>query len=406
MDSNESAHEGEKPSTGDRGSARHRVLIPVVAGVVAAGLFAAGTGYWFLTRNQETTDDAFIEANVVQIAPRVAGTVRAIHINDNQKVASGDLLIELIPDDYEAALAQARGALDAARANEAVARRELELTEKTTAAQFEQAKAQVALSEAGVKEAKQKAAAKQAQVDYDRVEVSRYDKLAADTFASQEQSDQATAALKSAEAELRADQQAVVVARAQLMQAKAQLEAANTAAQQIAEKRAQLDAAAANVAAAEANARAAEINLSYAAIHAPSDGFVTNRSVNPGDAVEPSQSLTSLVVGEPWVVANFKETQLARMQPGQKVEIGVDAYPGKMLRGHVDSIQRGSGVAFSLLPPENATGNYVKVVQRVPVKIVIDDSLGPAMVLGPGLSVEATVHVEAASPARGSTVRP
>ena len=133
--------------------------------------------------------------------------------------------------------------------------------------------------------------------------------------------------------------------------------------------------------------------MSYTKIYAPSDGWITNRSVNPGDVVTPGQTLTSFVMSHPWVVANFKETQLARMRPGQRVDIRVDAYPGKVFHGHVDSIQRGSGAAFSLLPPENATGNFVKVVQRVPVKIIIDDPLDPAMVLGRGLSVEPTVYV-------------
>lgn len=373
--------------------ARRRRLSPVLVTAVAAALIAAGVGYWFLTRNQETTDDAFVTANVVQIAPRVAGTVLAIHIDDNQRVGSGDLLIELDPRDYQAALAQAQGALDAANANEEVARRALELTEKTTTADVKQAKAGVALGEAAVKEAEEKVAASQAEVDYDRVEAERYGKLAADTFASRQRFDQATAALKSAKAALKANQQAVAVARAQLVQARAQLDGANTAAKQVAEKRAELKAAIANVVSAEANLHTAKINLSYTKIHAPSQGFITNRSVNPGDAVEPNQTLSSLVIGRPWVVANFKETQLERMRPGQSVDISVDAYPGKVLHGHIDSIQRGSGAAFSLLPPENATGNYVKVVQRVPVKIVIDDPIDPAMVLGPGMSVESTVLV-------------
>jgi membrane fusion protein (multidrug efflux system) len=401
----ENVEKRQEPQVPDLGPARRQLMYRVMAGAVIACLLAAGAGYWFLTRNQETTDDAFIEANVVQIAPRIAGTVRTIHIDDNQKVASGDLLVELDPGDYESALAQAQGALRAARADKKVARRQLELTQKTTAAQLRQAKAQVALSEAAVKEAEDRAAADQAQVDYDQAEVSRYNKLAAATFATQEQLDQATAALKSAEAGLKADQQAIVVAQAQLAEAKAQLEAADTAAEQIAEKQGELEAAVAKVASAEAAVRAAEINLSYTEIHAPGEGFVTNRSVHPGNAVEPGQALTSLVVDRPWVVANFKETQLSRMRPGQQVDISIDAYPGTVLHGHVDSIQRGSGAAFSLLPPENATGNYVKIVQRVPVKIVIDDPLGSAMVLGPGLSVEATVYFGPALPTRDATVR-
>ncbi|MCT7377855.1 HlyD family secretion protein [Chelativorans salis] len=403
---NEYPRPTEKSARGETASIRHRRLLPAVSGVVAVGLIVAGAGYWFLTRNQETTDDAFVAADVVQIAPRVAGTVRAIHINDNQRVSAGDLLIELDSRDYASALAQAKSALNAAKANEEVARRALEFTQQTTAADLEQAKAGVALSEAAAKEAEEKVAASRAAANYDNVKAGRYGTLAADTFASRDQFDQAKAALASAEAELKANQQAVVVTQAQLVQARSQLDAANAAAKQVAEKRAQLDAAVANVASAAAALHTAEINLSYTKIRAPSDGFVTGRSVNPGDAVEPSQTLSLLVTGRPWVVANFKETQLERMRPGQPVDVGVDAYPGTVLHGHVDSIQHGSGAAFSLLPPENATGNYVKVVQRVPVKIVIDDPIDSTMVLGPGMSVEPTVDVGAAPSNLGEQARP
>ena len=392
----ESARAGEAAPQKRDAPARRRWLWRILAGSVIVGLASAGGLYWFLTRNQETTDDAFIAANVVQIAPRVAGTVQALRMDDNQRVHAGDIIVELDARNYEAAVAQAQAELEAARHTEEAARRELALTEATTAAQLRQAQAQVSLAEASIAQAQEKVAASRAEVDLNQAEASRYGGLAATDVATKEKLDEVTAALRIAEAQLRADRQAVKVAEAELGKAKAQLEVANTAALEVAKSRAQRKTASANVASAEAELRAAEIDLSYTRIAAPGDGFVTNRAANPGDAVEPGQTLTSLVVGRPWVVANFKETQLARIRPGQPVDIAVDAYPGEQLRGHVDSIQRGSGAAFSLLPPENATGNFVKVVQRVPVKIVIDDALGQEMVLGPGMSVEPTVHVDAA----------
>jgi membrane fusion protein (multidrug efflux system) len=175
---------------------------------------------------------------------------------------------------------------------------------------------------------------------------------------------------------------------------------AETAAQQIAVRQAELQSASASVEAARAAVETAELNLSYTRIVAPQDGYITKRQVNAGDVVQKNQTLATLVFGRPWVTANFKETQLDGMRPGQPVAIAIDAYPDVTFKGHVDSIMRGTGAQFSLLPPENATGNYVKVVQRVPVKILIDEPVDVSQALGLGMSVVPTVDTRDRSTAK------
>ncbi len=279
---------------------------PLILGLAAAALAAvtiAGTYYYSYANSHESTDDAFIAGHVVAVSPKVASYVARVHIDDNQRVKAGDLLVELDPRDFEAKLAQARANLAAAEAEAIRA----------------------------------------------HADVRRYEQLFQDKGVSQQDRDNAVAKDRTAAAQT------------------TQLEAAE---------------------------RQAELNISYTKIIAPEAGRITRKSVEPGDYVQIGQALFSIVPERVWVVANFKETQLAHMQPGQPVEIKVDAYPDKTFKGHVDSIQAGSGAAFSLLPPENATGNYVKVVQRVPVKILIDDPPDPAHVLGPGMSVVPTVKVK------------
>jgi membrane fusion protein (multidrug efflux system) len=200
----------------------------------------------------------------------------------------------------------------------------------------------------------------------------RYSQLARDDYASKQRREQADAQSHGADAQLRAVRQAVKVTEAQLGEVLGQLDAAKTGPQQVAVREAQVRSADAQVAAAQAALDQAELNLSYTRISAPHDGIVTKRAVRLGEVVQRDQQLGALVFGTPWVVANFKETQLTHMKPGQPVTLSIDAYPGMRFAAHVDSIQRGTGARFSLLPPENATGNFVKVVQRVPVKIVFD----------------------------------
>jgi membrane fusion protein (multidrug efflux system) len=365
----------------------------IFAGVLAAAAFAGGL-VWFLGRNEESTDDAFVEANVVQIAPQVGGIVAAIHFSDNQHVTAGQLLVEIEPRDLEAQLAAAKAAHDVALAQEKAAKADLDLTRATTGAAVDETRHAVEQARHQVNEARQQAEASGADAVRAAADVKRYQDLVERADASRQRLEQAVADARSTNARWRAAQMAVDAALAAQAQAEARLRDALAAPQRLAQKEAQLANATALVEQAAANRQAAELNLSYARVAAPQPGRIARKAVNAGDVVQKNQILTALVVDPPWVTANFKETQLTRMRPGQKVSITVDAFPNHPLKGHVDSIQPGSGARFSLLPAENATGNYVKVVQRVPVKIIFDDLSDPWLAaLSPGLSVVPVVTV-------------
>ncbi len=366
----------------------------IALGAVLVALAGGGTIYWLSTRDLETTDDAFVDGDAATISPRVAGPVVALRVTDNQFVHQGDLLLEIDPRDYQVAVENAKANLANAVAQEATARAKLALTQATTAATLEQAESGVAYSIAALAQARAQVGAAEAEQARARADTTRYSKLVKTDFASHQQYEQAEAKSRTADAQLLAAQQGVKVADGQLSQAKGKLDEAKTGPQQVAVREAELKAATAQVAAAQATLDQAELNLSYTKIYAPHDGVVTKRNVNVGDVVQKDQNLAAFVFGRPWVTANFKETQLKRMRPGQPVDIAVDAYPDKVFKAHVDSIQRGTGARFSLLPPENATGNYVKVVQRVPVKIVFDDAPDPRYVLSLGMSVIPTVNVD------------
>jgi membrane fusion protein (multidrug efflux system) len=377
-----------KPALGRRHT-RRLVVVALLVSLLAAG----GAGYWYTHRNLESTDDAFIDGNAVTISPRVSGTVERLHFADNQKVLKGDLLIEIDPRDYQASLDDARATLAEAEARRAVAAADLDLSRASTTATLAQAEGRLSAAQASFRQAQAQVAAKDAEASRAGADVPRYQSAARKGAASQEHLDQALADARQAKAQLAAAEAAAAVANANIAEAQAQVEQARTAPYQIAVKEAALKAATAQVAAAEAAVQQASLNLSYTKIYAPETGHITKRSVNRGDVVQKDQVLTALVVGTPWVTANYKETELTRMRPGQSVDIEIDAYPDAVFKGHVDSIQRGTGARFSLLPPENATGNYVKVVQRVPVKIVFDSPPGPQYVLGLGMSVVPTVDV-------------
>ncbi len=323
----------------------HRRPLPLaILGLMVLALAIISTHYYNYAMAHESTDDAFIEAHIVQISPKVASLVARVAIDDNQQVKAGDLLVELDPRDFEVKLAQARANLAAAVAQHDGAR-----------SRVEQARAQVAAAEAEATRA--------------ATDVQRYERLLQDGAVSRQERDNAVAKNRAAAANLEAAQKAQQAGADSLRQAAAQI--------------AQLEAA----------VRQAELDLSYTKIVAPEAGRITRKSVEPGAYVQVGQTLFSIVPDRFWVVANFKETQLRHMRPGQPARIKVDAYRDKVFKGHVDSIQAGSGARFSLLPPENATGNYVKVVQRVPVKILIDDPPDPTHVLGPGMSVVPEVAI-------------
>ena len=333
----------------DEGGSRRWVIV----GLVVAAIAAVAAAWWWHGRNLESTDDAFIQADIVTISPKVAGTVKTVAFVENQDVKAGDLLVELDPADYAVRVQQAQAALQAAQAD-------LALTRDRSAAGIGQAEAAVRSAEAD---------SARAQADLER-----FQELYAKDEISKQQLDQARATALSLQA--RVDE------------ARSRLRDAQTAPRQV-------DVKESIVATRRAELEQAQLALSYTRITAPSAGKVTRKNVQPGMQVQPGVALLALVGDDPWVVANFKETQLARIRAGQPVTFKIDAYPGYKFTGRVDSVQSGTGSVFSLLPPENATGNFVKVVQRVPVKLVFDPKPDEQHRLVPGMSVVPTVNVAA-----------
>ena len=337
----------------------------IILGIVVIVMLIVAFFFWFTTRNEETTDDAFTEGNAVTIAAKTSGYVVKLLVNDNQRVKKGDLLLVIDPRDTEAQRDQAKAQLALAEAQLHQAEAQLALARVQYPAQRDQALAQQAQAEANLLNAES---------DYRRLR--GVDPRAT----SQRNIDTASAQLRSAQA--------------QLQSAKAQVEVASQVSLQIRQQETNVEARRQQVEQAKAQLNTAELNLSYTEVRAPYDGFVTKRNVQTGTLVQAGSSLFSLVSPDIWVTANFKESQLERMNPGDRVTISVDAWPDMALEGHVDSIQMGSGSRFSTFPAENATGNFVKIVQRVPVKIVIDKGLDPNKPLPLGLSVVPKVTVE------------
>jgi membrane fusion protein, multidrug efflux system len=346
-------------------------FIWLAAGALAVLLYF-GLHYLNFALTHETTDDAFIAAHVVSVAPRVAGQVAAVHVLDNQMVRSNEPLVEIDPANYSTTVSQKQSSTDAAEANY-----------KSFLAALDLMTVKVATAEATADQSKADADAAQAtdiraQADFQRSqELRKQDTISAQEF------DAAQAAIKEADANLAAARQKVVADASKINEAKAQLEATKAA----------VAMALAQFRQAQANVQAAQLDLSYTKIFAPCDGRVTRKMVEPGDYIQVGQMLMAIAPVDVWVVANFKESQLKKMKAGQPALVTIDALGGRGFRAHVDSIQAGSGAAFSLLPPENATGNYVKVVQRVPVKIIFDESLPADHTIGPGLSVTPGVRV-------------
>ncbi|BAN95731.1 multidrug resistance protein A [Plautia stali symbiont] len=337
----------------------------IILAIVVVIMLLVGFWFWFSTRNIETTDDAFTEGDAVTIAPKASGYVVQLLVKDNQRVKKGDLLVLIDPRDNAAQRDQAKAQLGLAQAQLHQAQAQLALARVQYPAQRDQALADQARAQANLLNA---------QADY------RHQRGVDPRATSQRNIDTAAAQLRSAEA--------------QLQSAKAQVEVASQVQLQIRQQETNVEARQQQVEQARSQLNTAELNLSYTEVRAPYDGFVTKRNVQPGTLVQAGSALFSLVSPDIWITANFKESQLARMNPGDKVEIGVDAWPDMKLEGHVDSVQMGSGSRFSTFPAENATGNYVKIVQRVPVKIVIDKGLDPNHPLSLGLSVEPKVMVE------------
>ena len=349
-----------------------RGWLAVAGAVLVAVAFYFGLKYLGDAFTHETTDDAFIAGHVISVAPRIAGQVITVAVVDNQLVHSNDLLVEIDPADFAMTLSQKKAAADAMAASydSVVAGLEVMLTKLATA------KDMVVESQADADAAA--AAATRAQADDTRASQLRSDK----TISAQE-FDAAEATAQQTAASLNSAKQKVVADTSRVQEAEAEYTATKSAvAVELAKMRQ-----------AQADVSSAQLNLSYAKIFATAEGRVTRKAVEPGDYVEAGQALLALVPTEVWVEANFKESQLKKMSPGQKVRVEIDALGRRSFAAHVESIQAGSGAQFSLLPPENATGNFVKVVQRVPVKIVFDEALPADHTLGPGLSVTPSVAV-------------
>jgi membrane fusion protein (multidrug efflux system) len=358
--------------------------------LVGGGYFARAYVHY---RAHEATDNAFIEGAVVQVSPRVPGHVVRVTVADNQHVAAGTLLAEIDPQDFQTRLDGGRAALKAAEAQLRSVAADVASVRKTAVAAVEQARGGVEAADAAVEQAR--AAAEVAEVEATRAQadLGRYDNLFKTGGITASQLGQYSAQARAAAAALRVAQRRVTASVAQTREARAQLAGADIADERIGKAEAEQARVVAELERLKAEVRQAEQDLSYTRIYAAQAGTVTKKAVEAGNFVRPGQALLGIVGDEKWVVANFKETQVERMRPGQSVRLHVDAYPDLALTGRVDSIQRGTGARFSLLPAENATGNYVKVVQRVPVKIVFDGALPPAVSLSLGMSVVPEVLV-------------
>jgi len=389
----------------------------MIGGVVAIALIV---GLFLYYHDRETTDDAQVDGHITPVASKIYGRVAEVMVLDNQQVKAGQVLVKIDPRDYQTALDQAKGQLALAEADAQSAGVDVPRTRENTVsgtssadAQLLGAQASLAMAQATYEQS-QTADMAYAQANIDKskanwvlaqADLARYKPLLDKGEISQQQYDAAKAnadatasALNADQQKLQQAQQAIGIAKAQVAaaqarveQAKAGVAAAHADTKQVNMRAADALGKAAKVQEMRAAVEAATLNLGYSQLVAPVDGVVTHKQVEPGQIVQQGQGLMVIVpLQDVWVTANFKETQLRNMKPGQKAEIHVDTY-GKTFEGHVDSIAGATGAVLSLLPPENATGNYVKVVQRIPVKIIVDKISPDVAVLRPGMNVDATV---------------
>lgn len=362
----------------------------ILAIVVVCGLFI----YWAWTRNEESTDDAFIETNVVDISARVSGYVKKVAVLDNQNVLQNDLLVQIDPQDFELKVQSQEANLKVAEAHAAAAHHDVAIVTTNTDAEIHQAQGAIKVARSNLEQMRAQERMAQAQAELAQADWQRYQNLFKKDEISQQRLEQAKAASISAQNQWEAAHHSVMASQSQVFMAEAKLAEARSGPQQVDLKKNQLTGGEASVAESKADLAQARRDLTYTELRAPTAGQVVRKSVLVGQFVEPGQSLMAIVYGPPWVIANVKETQLLRIRVGQAVTVRVDAMNGQSFKGHVDSIQSGTGSRFSLLPPENATGNYVKVIQRVPVKIVFDEPTEQLIHLLPGLSVEPTIHIK------------
>jgi membrane fusion protein (multidrug efflux system) len=395
-----------------------KVRVALLAGAIVVALAALGLFLYF--HNRESTDDAQVDGHITPIASKIYGRVAQVLVTDNQPVKAGQVLVQIDPGDYQAALDQAKAALDLAEGEARSAGVDVPRTSENVASGNSSAEAQLAGAVADL--ARSQASYDQAQTadlayaqanieksranaELAKADLARYTPLLQKGEISQQQYDAAKANADATASALVADEQKLAQSKRNIDITKAQLDAAKARVEQaqagvssahadqrrVAMRSADAEAKIAGVERARAALQAAQLNLSYCNIVAPVDGVATHKTVENGQIVQQGQGLLVVVpLKDVWVTANFKETQLRYMKPGQKAYVEVDTY-GKTFSGHIDSIAGATGAVLSLLPPENATGNYVKVVQRVPVKIVLDPIPESVAILRPGMNVEATV---------------
>jgi membrane fusion protein (multidrug efflux system) len=418
----------------ERRGRRTAALALAAVVVLAAGVY--GVRLWRYWDRHVSTDDAFVEAHVSPVSARVRGTVVEVLVRDNQEVPAGAPLVRLDPRDFEVKVHQARAALATAASRVRMASAGVPMTDETTRSQVARTEAAAAKAELGIESAQRglderrsrlvarqaavqavraDIAARQADFERARTDRSRMEELLERRLVARQEFDHADSAFRMAAAALEAARQRLDVARAEVAQAEAEVASQTVALAQARHQRDEAEAmlgdargrrrevgiraaeaasAEAQLAEARANLREAELNLEYTTLTAPVAGRVTRRTVEVGQVVQPGQPLLAVVdVTNVWVVANYKETQLTHVRPGQRATISVDTHPGLVLRARVDSVQSGTGSRFSLLPPENASGNFVKVVQRIPVKLVLEPGQNAHHLLVPGMSVVPVIEL-------------
>lgn len=435
----------------DSNSTKHKpkrlvLIIAIVLGLIGLIL---GISYYIHSFYYESTDDAFIDGHIIQISPKVSGNIKKLHITDNQYVNKGSLLVEIDPKDYKVRLEQAQAILQATIAKQKLANINVDLTQITSVAGVEQANSSISSYKSAVQTAKDQIGLNKSMVeqtkaqymatraDLERVksqitstkaqlklaedDYKRYQELFNQKLISKQQIDNSLVNLtiaksnleellktktktefeiKAALAAKETSEKTLKQSRSRLNEATGQLGVAvgkfnqvNTVSQQLAVSKYERDQATAQIKQLYAAVKQAELELSYTKLYAPASGRITRRAIEEGAFVQIGQPFFAIVPDKVWVTANFKENQIRDMKPGQAVNISVDTYKPKVFKGHVDSIQRGTGARFSLIPPENAVGSYVKIVQRVPVKIMFDESFSSHYLLAPGMSVVPEVKV-------------
>jgi membrane fusion protein, multidrug efflux system len=409
-----------------------------LAVLVAFGILGWGGWAWYRSGAEVSTDDAYVEGTISPVSAKVAGHIVEQLVRDNQAVRANEILLRVDPRDYEAKRDQARATVAVAEANVRAARAELPLARETTRSQVDEVRAVlegsrvgVRSSESAVDETRARLEAKRAATAASRADVTaaesaqrkarrdleRMQALMKNDYVSRREFDDATAALEVADATLEAVRRRLSSLEKEIQQTEAEvasrvlgteqarqrvaevrgtLARAESQQQTVSVKMAELARAEALLRSAQADLAVAELNLEHCVVRAPIDGVISKRSVEVGQIVQPGQPLLALVpLNDVWVIANFKETQLTRIRPGQRAEVRVDSFPGVAFVGAVNSISAGTGSRFSLLPPENATGNWVKVVQRVPVKILLEAKAdGNPQALRAGMSAVVTVRLK------------